>query len=401
VKILILNDYGVLSGGAERVSIDLREGLRERGHDARIFASSAQPFRLALPNQADFTCFGTDAWPQRVLQVANPAAVLGLRRVLAVFRPDVVHVRMFLTQLSPFILPLLARVPALLHAGNHQTICPLNTRILPDGSPCTFQPGTVCYRQGCVSATGLVRTLVQQRAWRRWRGVFRLIVANSEALARTLRANGVEVDAVIRNGTRPVPARPLLQHPPLIACAGRLVPRKGVDDLLRALQLVVPRRPDARLLIVGDGPDRPRIERLVAEYGLKDHVTLCGYLARPRLDAVLGAAWVQVVPSRYLEPFANVVAEAMMRGTVVVATATGGTPEVVRDGVTGFLFAPGNADALAARLISLLDDRSLAERMGQAGREVALAVLTTDRMIDQFQRAYDRVLGSRAAAESG
>ena len=226
MKILIVNDYGVLGGGAERVNLDLREGLRERGHDARIFASTAQPIRTALPNPADYTCFGTDAWPQRVLQVANPAAVIGLRRALAAFRPDVVHVRMFLTQLSPFILPLLARVPSLLHVGNHQIICPLNTRILPDGSPCASHPGRACYRQGCVSATGLVRTLAQQGGWRRWRGVFRLIVANSEALGRTLRADGVDVGAVIRNGTRPAAARPPLQGPPLIACAGRLVQRK-------------------------------------------------------------------------------------------------------------------------------------------------------------------------------
>ena len=347
MKILIVNDYGVLSGGAERVSLDLREGLRERGHDARLFASTAQPMRTELPNPADYTCFGTDAWPQRILQVANPAAVIGLGRALTAFRPDVVHVRMFLTQLSPFVLPLLERVPALLHVGNHQTICPLNTRVLPDGSPCTFRPGLACRRQGCIPATGVVRTVVQQAAWRRWRGVFRLIVANSEALGRSLRANGVDVGAVIRNGTRPASARPPLQGPPVIACAGRLVQRKGVDDLLRAMQLVIGRRPDARLLLLGDGPDRPRIKRLVAEYGLGDHVTLCGYVARPGLDELLSTAWVQAAPSRYLEPFTNVVAEAMMRGTAVVATGTGGTPEMVRDGVTGFLFAPGDAGAPA------------------------------------------------------
>ena len=170
-----------------------------------MFASTAQPIRTELPNPADYTCFGTDAWPQRVLQIANPAAVIGLRRTLMAFRPDVVHVRMFMTQLSPFVLPLLARVPALLHVGNHQTICPLNTRILPDGSPCTFPPGRACYQQRCVTATGLVRTLVQQRAWRRWRGVLRLIVANRGACPDAARP--ARSGAVIRTDP-PAPSRP-------------------------------------------------------------------------------------------------------------------------------------------------------------------------------------------------
>ena len=156
---LLVNDYGVLAGGAERITVDLRDGLRSRGHDVRLFASTAEPFRP--PNEADDTCFGTNAWPHRVLQVANPWAILRLRGLLAEFRPDVVHVRMFLSQLSPRILPLLAGIPSLLHVGNHQTICPINTITLPDGSPCTFRAGAACRRQGCVSSLGLARTVPQ------------------------------------------------------------------------------------------------------------------------------------------------------------------------------------------------------------------------------------------------
>ena len=139
MKILLVNDYGVLAGGAERITIDLRDGLRARGYDARLLASTASPF--ALPGQADFTCLGTNGLGRGVLQVWNPWAVSRLRRVLAEFQPDVVHVRMFLTQMSPGILPLLARVPSLLHVGNHQTICPLNTRVLRDESRCGVRAG--------------------------------------------------------------------------------------------------------------------------------------------------------------------------------------------------------------------------------------------------------------------
>ncbi len=389
MRILIVNDYGVPAGGAERVTVDLRDGLRARGHDARILASTARPLHLA--NEADYTCFGHDAWTRRLLQVANPAAVRRLRQVLAEFRPEVVHVRMFLNQLSPFILPVLARVPALLHVGNYQTICPINTRILPDESPCGYRAGAACYRQGCVSALGLTRTVVQLGSWRRWHAVFRLIVANSHALARTLRENDVDVGTVIWNGTRPLPARPPLQDPPTVAFAGRLVAKKGVDVLLRAMAAVVRQLPNTRLLIAGDGKERPRLERLILEYRLGDHVTMCGHLGRPQLDERLGAAWVQALPSRYPEPFANAVTEAMMRGTAVVGTGIGGTPELVRDGLTGYLVPMGDAEALADRLRRLLTDREAAERFGRAARNIALAELTVDGMIDRFENAYTQL----------
>jgi hypothetical protein len=84
MKVLIVHDYGVLVGGAEHMSVSLRDGLRRRGHDARFFASSAAP--LPLPIVADDTCFGTMSFGRRLLQVANPFAVTQLKRVLREYR---------------------------------------------------------------------------------------------------------------------------------------------------------------------------------------------------------------------------------------------------------------------------------------------------------------------------
>jgi glycosyltransferase involved in cell wall biosynthesis len=82
----------------------------------------------------------------------------------------------------------------------------------------------------------------------------------------------------------------------------------------------------------------------------------------------------------------------MMRGTALVATKTGGTPEIVRDGVTAYLVEPGDPVALGDRLLAVLGNRDLAERMGAAGRQVALNELTTDRMIDRFEEIYRELI---------
>lgn len=389
MRILLVNDYGTAAGGAERVTHELRSALRARGHDARLLASTASP--VPLPVDAEYPCYGTNGWARPFLQVLNPSATRALRRALAAFQPDLVHVRMFLTQLSPAILPLLAGRPALLHVGNQQITCPLNTKILPDGSPCGHRAGRACHRAGCVSLAGLARTTCQLRQWRRWRGVFRSIVANSHALAGALEAGGVPVDEVAHNGTRLVPPRPPLGDPPTIACAGRVTAVKGVDDLISAMPAIIAQVPGARLLVAGDGPERARIERQIAATGLQPHVTMLGHLARLALDERLAQAWVHVTPSRYPEPFANTTLEAMARGTAVVGTAVGGTPEAVDDGVTGFLVPPGDPARLATALVRLLRDRPLAEQMGAAGRARVLRQFTVDHMVDRFERVYARI----------
>jgi glycosyltransferase involved in cell wall biosynthesis len=386
VKILLVNDYGVQAGGAERVSVILRDGLRDRGHDARLLTSTARP--TPGNNPADYTCFGSESGLRRVLQVANPWAVLALRRALDRFRPDVVHVRMFFTQLSPLIMPLLREVPSVLHLVNYQTVCPLNTKVLPDGTRCRLPAGRACHQAGCVSLLGLARTVAQLGWWRRWRSVFDRLIANSAGLARRLEEAGVPVDGVISNGTPVRPARPALGDHPVVAYAGRLASKKGVDVLLRAMPLIVARHPDCRLLIAGDGPDRRALARLVLDLGLERQVTMLGHLSAGELEQALASAWVLAVPSVYDEPFANTAVESLMRGTAVVASAVGGSEEIVDHGLTGLLVPRGDVTALAGAIERLVSNRSLAEEMGAAGRVVALERFTEGRMVDRFVDLY-------------
>ncbi|HET7769767.1 MAG TPA: glycosyltransferase family 4 protein [Chloroflexota bacterium] len=393
MKILLVHDYGTLSGGAEHATALLRDGLRRRGHDARLFASTARP--LALENVADYTCYGSTSPARRLVQTANPWAVRRLEAVLREFRPDVVHLRMFLTQLSPLVLRPLAAFPTLLHVGSYELICPLLHKTLPDGSSCRHRAGVACYRQGCVSLAGLARVALQQRLRRRYQHPAAVVVANSEWTRRRLAADGIEAAEWVWTGVPERPARPPLAPPPTIAYAGRLVRKKGVDVLVRAMPLVVAARPEARLIVAGDGPERPALERLIADRALEPHVRLVGHRPRAELEALLGGAWVQAIPSRWEDPFPNAAAEAMMRGTAVVASAWGGVTEIVREGETGLLVPPGDSEALAGALLRLLHDRDLAERMGARSRDFARAELTEDHFIQRFERLY---AGLRASA---
>ncbi len=386
MKVLLINDYGTSTGGAELLTLALRDGLRQRGHDARFFVSSARPSKLNNP--IDYECFGTTSRFRTLLQTANPWAFWKLRQVLTEFQPDVVHVRMFLTQISPIILLLLRNVPSIYHVVWYRPICPLGTRMLPDGVPCQKPVGTVCYRNHCLPLRDWLPLMLQLKLLRRWRNAFNLIVTNSEAVKNHLIVGGIEPVEVVWNGVPIRPPRLPLSSPPTVAFASRLVREKGADILVRAFAKVIAKIPDAQLLLAGEGLEWETLTKLIADLRLSLSVHMTGHLTRLEMENLFAKAWVQAVPSRWEEPFGLVAAEAMMRGTAVVASNSGGLAEIVQNGQTGFLIPTDDTDALAEALVCLLRNRELAEQMGQAGRRVALAHFSEETFVDGIIQLY-------------
>jgi glycosyltransferase involved in cell wall biosynthesis len=229
------------------------------------------------------------------------------------------------------------------------------------------------------------------KLWRHWRKVFNLIVANSEATKHRLIADGIEPVETVWCSVPLQLQRPPLSAPPTAAFAGRLVQEKGLDVLLHAFRKVVIQIPDAQLLIAGDGPERERLKKLIADLELSSNISMLGHQSRSDIERLFAKAWVQAVPSRWAEPFGLVAAEAMMRGTVVVASDSGGLSEIIQHGRTGFLVPPGDIEALAEALSLLLQDRGLAEQMGKAGREFALAQFNEKTYVDEFVQFYQSI----------
>ncbi|HUF89614.1 MAG TPA: glycosyltransferase family 4 protein [Gemmatimonadota bacterium] len=380
MRVLLIHDYGTLSGGAEVMIGNIRDILRARGHEALLFTSTARP--LPLPIVADETCFGSVSPLRRGLQAANPHAVLRLRRVLREFRPDAVLVKMFLTQISPLVLPLLRDVPSVLNVINYNLVCPLNTKTLPSGSPCHSAAGAICHSNGCIPWLGVARAALQRRLTDL--SVFDQVLANSRWVAERLRADGVRVDGWIHNGVPQRGPRPPLGERPVIGYAGRLVPKKGVDVLLSAMAILNGRLATARLIIAGDGPERSRLEAMASTLGIRAAVDFRGHLDASDMESAMAPAWVQVVPSLWEEPFGIVAAEGMMRGTAVVASGAGGLTEQVVEGETGYLVPPGDPAALARALERILLDRDHAERLGAQGRRRALALFTFDAYVNRM-----------------
>jgi glycosyltransferase involved in cell wall biosynthesis len=385
--VLLAGDYAAPLGGAEIAQLALRDGLRARGHEVHVFASSA----IEAPPEArpEHVCFGTTSRWRTLLQTANPLALRGLRRAITEFRPDVVHLGLFLTQLSPLVLRALRNVPAVYQVHWLRPICPTGLRWLPDGTTCHAEVGRACLR--CLPLRDWLPLMVQMGLWRRWAGVLDAVVANSAFARDRLEGAGLPVSDVVVPGLCAPPPRPRLGPVPLVAFAGRLVPEKGADVLLQAFGRVAPLIPAARLLLLGEGPERERLQRLAAELGITSRVELRGHLARPEAERALAQAWVQVVPSRVEECFGLAAAEALLRGTALVASRIGALPEVAGDDAR--LVPPSDPVALASVLLELLGDRDACESLGARGRLAALPRFAASRQVEEFLAVYRRVIG--------
>lgn len=210
------------------------------------------------------------------------------------------------------------------------------------------------------------------------RRYFDRIITVSDDIARTMKSiydpgrmvtihNAVDIDAVIAKRPAADLRRELGVSPdqPLIGNVGRMVPVKGFDLFLQFAKQLHALRPAVRFLLVGDGPQKEVYEKLAGEYGLAGVVHFTGF--RDDVWDIINALDVFVLTSRH-EGVPVVMLEAMLLQKAVVATAVGGVPEVIHDGISGFLVASGDLKSLLVRTIMLLDDPEKRHAIGQSAR---------------------------------
>jgi N-acetyl-alpha-D-glucosaminyl L-malate synthase BshA len=175
-------------------------------------------------------------------------------------------------------------------------------------------------------------------------------------------------------------------------------PVKRVMDVIKTFERVRKQVP-ARLVMVGDGPDRAEAETYCRDQGISGEVRFTG----KQLDvgAVLACADLFLLPSA-TESFGLAALEAMSYGVPVVAAAVGGVPEVVREGVDGFLRPMGDVDGMAEAAIRILKEPGLRKRMGESARNHSLGDFAEDPVVDQYEALYEQVLnGERRSVAVG
>jgi glycosyltransferase involved in cell wall biosynthesis len=225
--------------------------------------------------------------------------------------------------------------------------------------------------------------------------------ATKECLIREVSVPAAKV-RVVQNGIRVTAfgkaGDPALRHSlvegsglPVIFTPARLHLQKGHRYLLEAAALV----PEALFVFAGDGEERKRLEEQTRALGIQQRVRFLGN--RSDVPELLACCDLFVLPSLN-EGLPLALLEAMAAGKPVIATAIGGTKEVVTNGSTGLLVPPANSRDLAVAIRLLLSDRALADRMGAAGRQHVSAHFSSDAMVEQTIRVYDELTSSPASS---
>lgn len=199
------------------------------------------------------------------------------------------------------------------------------------------------------------------------------------------------------------PRQPEASGPVQLVTTGRLVEKKGIEYAIRAIAQIIPRHPNIRYTIAGDGPLRSEFETLIQSLCLESTVQLAGWQDEKELIACLDRAQIFIAPSVTADdgnqdaPI-NVLKEAMAMGLPVISTLHGGIPELVQDGISGYLVPERDVEALGDCLEILLNESDRWPEMGQAGRAYVEQHFNLHRLNDRLVLRYQELLGGQSAS---
>ena len=353
------------AGGSQTSGIKLLLGLRARGHEFIVVTSHGDQ---NLPDKAVFKGIPVYRFPfYAALAQGHIHRLLALRQRVAelkrAFAPDLIHINCFGPSVF-FHLDTRKAYPSRL------VVTLRGERFPPPERPNSLLEQTL--RAADYITAPSVRTIEYAR------GLLPDFAPRSSHIY-----NGMEV--------APLLPTPLPTDVPKLLCLGRLVPNKGFDLALTALASIKDRFPQVRLVVAGDGTERPVLERQTAELGLKDMVKFIGWVTPENVPALINTAMVVIVPSRGWEALPLVSLEAAMMARPIVAARDGGLPEVVVHGKTGLLVDKEDSAALAEALSFLLSHPEAAAQMGQAARRRVQEVFSLERCVDAYDTVYRKL----------
>ncbi|MBZ0306910.1 MAG: glycosyltransferase family 4 protein [Anaerolineae bacterium] len=420
MRILFLADFipPYEIGGGGKIPWRLAQGFLERGHEVHMISSTPQPGYHEVRDEIPIHYLHS-SYPERWrawLSVYNPPVLRPLRDLLDAIRPEVVNVHNIHTHLSYASLRLAHRMGLPVVFSAHDVMAFAYGKVdyfidlTPGPSPTQWRGE----KYKLPFAHNLKENRFRYNPFRnlliRWilRKYTDERIAISQAHRQALEVNGLSPFRVIYHGFDPekyeaapeiiekLRNRLGLAGKKVIFFGGRLTEGKGSLQMLRALNEVVLQVPEAVLLALSAVPfDRRQLQGLS---NIQDkHLCEGGWLSGEELTAAYHVADVVAVPSIYLDPVPTTVFEAMAAGRALVASCYGGSPEVVKEGETGYIVNPFDTTQFASRLTTLLHDETLRHTMGTAARQHMQQHYTFGRQLDEIFKVYESAIQARAS----
>ena len=409
MRILYCSKYNYPFSGTESHLFELMRKMEERGNETALFsmehgqepAFTGRRYLIPYVNFKDGNASLLKKARMAAHAVYSRSARQRMRDCLREYSPDLAHIRGIYHHLSPSILWELKRqgVPVLYHLNDFKMLCP-NYNFVAQGHACErcgdgayFHAWTQkCYPGSRSDAAVLAVEAYFHRWLRTYERCVDLFLAPSQFVRSKLVAAGFsahKIEVLPHFQTLPAEER-IKADEGYVLYFGRLSPEKGVSELLRAMV----RLPHIPLIIVGDGPERARLEWIARDLNL-GNVCFVGAVHGAQLEEIIAGCCFSVFPSHAYETLGKSILESYAWGRPVIASDLGSRRELVEHGVTGLLYPVGDREQLAGAIGLLFERADLADKMGAAGRQRLQQKHDPARCMDALQEIYFRLVSRK------
>lgn len=414
MKILVLSDDFPPNGqaSAETVAFNLARDLQKRGHSLFVITTTRDKSGGGESEYERMRIFKVYSnYPVSLMSyfsLYNPQTIGRVREIIKKIKPDIVHAHNIHYHLSYHCLKISKKYTKAVFLTAHDTMLfsygkfdnYINKTDLSVQKDFNYK----------ASVWGLLKTA--RKRFNPFRNIIirhylkyvDKVLTNSEVLQKALEDNGIKNAATVHLATdiKPIFSREDadnfraeygLSDKKIILFGGRLSQLKGGEIAVKSLGYIVRQIPNAILLVAGDRNNFSKyMEELAGTLGVKESLIFTGWLSREEMNFAYAVCNVVITPSIYLDAFNLFNLEAMAAGRPIVGTCFGGTPEIILDGVTGYIVNPFNIEMLADKIIDFLKDPAKVKRFGEAGmkraKEYFSLDLYTERTLEWYKKFY-------------
>jgi glycosyltransferase involved in cell wall biosynthesis len=377
----------MIVGGAQENTLLTCQGLAERGHDVLLMTGPTRGPEGRLLKERGTAEVRVEEIPSLVRQIAPLGDLRAYRTILRRLRqigPDVVHTH---SSKAGFLGRLAARaaaVPVVVHTIHGLPFFPSQNRLIN-----RFYIWAERYAaRRCDVLVSVAEAMTRQAV--------AASVAKPSKFTTVYSGMNIEPFLAARSLRNSERSRLGYQDGDfVVAKLARLFEYKGHDDLLQAAAAAVQTFPQIRLLFIGEGRLHAALESAARRLGLGERVRFAGLVEPERIPPLLGAADL-LVHASLREGLPRAVPQALLAGTPVAAYALDGTPEIVRDGITGLLVAPGDIAGLTSAICRMVSDHDFAARSARAGQLLASQLFPAAGMVSRLECLYRNVMEHRA-----
>jgi glycosyltransferase involved in cell wall biosynthesis len=407
MKILLVNNIIGYAGGAETIVLNTGKLLESKGHEVYYFGTDQNTCLTSKEHLVNFTHFSAMPLYKRpfyiLKSIYNQEAKQKFMQYLDLIKPDLVHFNVIEYQLTISVLDCcrIAGIPAIMTMHNPYLLCPSVRLLIKNEHYCYNElciPGnpTHCIIHRCAGkslAKSLVSTIeYTYRKIFRNLDVIRYFIVPSEELKRLAITSGISESriVVIRNFVDEsyFKAIPEANNNNYFIYAGRLSPEKGVDLLIKAMRYV---SPEIHLKIIGTGNELEKLKSMTRDYNLSN-ITFTGFMPPESLQEEYKNCLACILPTVGFENAPLNVLEAFSYGKPVIGSKLGGIPELIEEGVTGYLFEPGNALELSEKITTTYASPETALHMGHNGRHRLDQFHSPDFYYSQLLNTYQKIV---------